>query len=140
VSHELRTPLTPLLGWTHLLQTRPADAELLASGLEVIERNVRMQAQIVNDILDVSRIMTGKLRLEMQSVALAPIIEAAIETVQPAATAKEITIVTALDPQLNNVRCDPDRLQQIVWNLLSNGIKFTPEGGEVCVALRRMNG
>ena len=140
VSHELRTPLTPLLGWTHLLQTRPVDAELLASGLEVIERNVRMQAQIVNDILDVSRIMTGKLRLEMRSVALAPIIEAAIETVKPAAAAKEINIITALDQQIDNVRCDPDRLQQIVWNLLSNAIKFTAEGGEVLVALRRKSG
>jgi PAS domain S-box-containing protein len=140
VSHELRTPLTPLLGWTHLLQTRQVDAEMLASGLEVIERNVRMQAQIVNDILDVSRIMTGKLRLEMQTGALAPIIEAAIETVEPAAAAKEITIVTALDAQINNVRCDPDRLQQVVWNLLSNAIKFTAEGGEVRVALSRKHG
>jgi signal transduction histidine kinase len=140
VSHELRTPLTPLLGWTHLLQTRPVDAEMLANGLEVIERNVRMQAQIVNDILDVSRIMTGKLRLEIQSFALAPIIEAAIETIKPAATAKEINIVTALDQEINNVRCDPDRLQQIIWNLLSNAIKFTAEGGEVRVALARKNG
>jgi PAS domain S-box-containing protein len=140
VSHELRTPLTPLLGWTHLLQTQPQDAELLASGLEVIERNVRTQAQIVNDILDVSRIMTGKLRLEMQSVALAPIIEAAIETVRPAAAAKEITVTTALDQEISGVRCDPDRLQQIVWNLLSNAIKFTADGGEVHVALARNNG
>ncbi len=140
VSHELRTPLTPLLGWTHMLQTQEVDAELLASGLEVIERNVRVQAQIVNDILDVSRIMTGKLRLEMQAVALAPIIEAAIETVSPAAIAKEIRVNTSLDPQLDDVRCDPDRLQQIVWNLLSNAIKFTPEGGEVNVSLARRDG
>jgi PAS domain S-box-containing protein len=140
VSHELRTPLTPLLGWTHLLQTHNVDAALLANGLEVIERNVRVQAQIVNDILDVSRIMTGKLRLEMQAVALAPIIEAAIETVSPAAIAKEIRVTTSLDQQLNDVRCDPDRLQQIVWNLLSNAIKFTPEGGAVNVLLARRDG
>src|SRR5205085_2041964 len=92
VSHELRTPLTPLMGWTHLLRSQKVDAATLASALEVIERNVRAQTQIVNDILDVSRIMTGKLRLEMQAVRLAPIIEAAIETVRPAAIAREIRI------------------------------------------------
>ncbi|HKP12960.1 MAG TPA: ATP-binding protein [Blastocatellia bacterium] len=140
VSHELRTPLTPMLGWTHLLQTQPADAETLANGLEVIERNVRTQAQIINDILDVSRIMTGKLRLELESVALAPIIEAAIETVKPAAAAKAITINTSLDRRIDNVRCDPDRLQQVVWNLLANAIKFTAEGGEVSVTLARKSG
>ena len=140
VSHELRTPLTPLLGWTHLLQSQPVDPETLASGIEVIERNVRAQTQIINDILDVSRIMTGKLRLEMQAVALAPIIEAAIETVQPAAAAKSIMIMTSLDRRIDDVRCDPDRLQQIVWNLLANAIKFTGEGGGVSIGLARQGG
>jgi PAS domain S-box-containing protein len=135
VSHELRTPLTPLLGWTHLLRTQKVDAEMLASALEVIERNVRAQTQIVNDILDVSRIMTGKLRLEMQAVMLAPIIEAAIETVRPAALAKNVRITASLNQLMEEVRCDPDRLQQIVWNLLSNAIKFTHEGGEVNISL-----
>lgn len=135
VSHELRTPLTPLLGWTHLLRTQKVDAEMLASAVEVIERNVRAQTQIVNDILDVSRIMTGKLRLEMQAVMLAPIIEAAIETVRPAALTKNVRITTALDPLIDKVLCDPDRLQQIVWNLLSNAIKFSHEGGEVNISL-----
>ena len=139
VSHELRTPLTPLMGWTHLLRSQKVDAATLASALEVIERNVRAQTQIVNDILDVSRIMTGKLRLEMRAVTLAPIIEAAIETVRPAAIAREIRITASLDQLVDDVRCDADRLQQIVWNLLSNAIKFTAEGGEVNVSLSRKN-
>ncbi|MEN3334594.1 MAG: hypothetical protein V7641_3959 [Blastocatellia bacterium] len=137
VSHELRTPLTPLLGWTYLLQTQKVDAATLASALEVIERNVRAQTQIVNDILDVSRIMTGKLRLEMQTLTLAPIIAAAIETVRPTAVARDIHITATLDQLVDEVRCDPDRLQQIVWNLLSNALKFTPEGGKLSVLLTR---
>jgi len=140
VSHELRTPLTPLLGWTHLLRTHKVDAVMLANALEVIERNVRAQTQIVNDILDVSRIMTGKLRLEMQAVRLAPIIEAAIETVNPTAITKKIRLSASLDQLIDEVRCDPDRLQQIVWNLLSNAIKFTQEGGEVNISLTRRQG
>ncbi|HEY9231081.1 MAG TPA: ATP-binding protein, partial [Blastocatellia bacterium] len=140
VSHELRTPLTPLLGWTHMLRSQKVDADMLASALEVIERNVRTQTQIINDILDVSRIMTGKLRLEIQAVRLAPIIESAIEIVRPAAIAKKIRLRTALDQPVDEVHCDPDRLQQIIWNLLSNAIKFTPEGGEVNVGLSNQAG
>ncbi|HKQ08497.1 MAG TPA: ATP-binding protein [Blastocatellia bacterium] len=140
VSHELRTPLTPLLGWTHMLRSQRVDAAMLASGLEVIERNVHAQTQIINDILDVSRIMTGKLRLDVRAVRLAPIIEAAIETVRHAATAKKIRLRTQLAQPDDDVHCDPDRLQQIVWNLLSNAIKFTPDGGEVSVALSRQTG
>jgi PAS domain S-box-containing protein len=140
VSHELRTPLTPLLGWTHLLRGQKVDAAMLESALEVIDRNVRTQAQIINDILDVSRIMTGKLCLEMQATVLAPIIEAAIETVRPAALAKKIRLHTQLDQPLDEVHCDPDRLQQVVWNLLANAIKFTPEGGEVSMVLTRRGG
>src|SRR5581483_2255046 len=140
VSHELRTPLTPLLGWTHMLRTHRVDAATLAGGLEVIERNVHAQTQIINDILDVSRIMTGKLRLDVQAVRLAPIIEAAIETVRPAATAKKIRLRTQLAQPDDEVHCDPDRLQQIVWNLLSNAIKFTPKGGEVSIALSTQTG
>ncbi|HJQ22742.1 MAG TPA: ATP-binding protein [Blastocatellia bacterium] len=140
VSHELRTPLTPLLGWTHMLRTQKMDANMRAAALEVIERNVRSQTQIINDILDVSRIMTGKLRLEIQAVQLAQIIESAIDTVRPAASAKKIRLCTELDQPVDEVRCDPDRLQQIVWNLLSNAIKFTPEGGEVSVALSNQAG
>ena len=140
VSHELRTPLTPLLGWTHMLRHQKVSDAMLANALEIIERNVRAQTQIVNDILDVSRIMTGKLRLEINPTNLPPIVEAAVETVTPAAVGKQIRITTSLDPRLNAVHCDPDRLQQIVWNLLTNAIKFTAEGGEVDIAVKRRGG
>jgi PAS domain S-box-containing protein len=136
VSHELRTPLNAILGWASLINRRRLDEETMRSAAEVIERNARGQAEIINDILDVSRIITGKLRIEPRPVELAPIVQAAIDTVSPAATAKAINITVALDRAAGVVLGDADRLQQIVWNLVSNAIKFTPRGGRIEVELR----
>jgi len=136
LSHELRTPLTAILGWTHLLQRAP-DAASFAQGLSVIQRNAQLQRQLIEDLLDMSRIISGKLRMDVQRVDAAMIIEAAIQAVRPAADAKGIRIDTAVDPLAGPLNGDPSRLQQIVWNLLSNAVKFTPKGGRVQVALRR---
>ena len=135
VSHELRTPLNAVFGWTRMLRTRALDSETAAQALETIERNARLQAQIIEDILEVSRIITGKLRLSVGPVELAPILEAAIESVRLAVDAKRIVLDVFLDPQAGLVSGDPERLQQVVWNLLSNAIKFTPEEGRVEVRL-----
>ena len=137
VSHELRTPLTAILGWAHLLRTRNLDAERADRALETIERNARAQAQLVGDILDISRIVTGKMRVDVRPVDLAPILEAAADGVRPAAQAKGVSLETELEPGSSLVAGDPDRLQQVVWNLLTNAIKFTPEGGSVRARLRR---
>ncbi|HEX8745606.1 MAG TPA: PAS domain S-box protein [Pyrinomonadaceae bacterium] len=137
LSHELRTPLTAMLGWTRMLRTRMLDENTSQHALETIERNVRSQTQLIEDLLDVSRIITGKLRLETRPVELASVIEAAIDSVQPAAEAKEIVLERQLDPTASPVPGDPARLQQVVWNLLSNAVKFTPKGGRVLVALER---
>jgi len=135
VSHELRTPLTSILGWTRLLRIREADPASLARGLETIERNAKSQAKLIEDILDVSRIISGKLRLEVRPNNLLPIIETAIDAVRPAAEAKAIRIHTAFDATVGMLRGDPTRLQQIVWNLLSNAVKFTGNNGEIQVTL-----
>jgi PAS domain S-box-containing protein len=137
VSHELRTPLNAILGWTDLMLKKRDDAELAARGLEIVARNTRLQTQLISDLLDVSRIVSGKLRLDIQSVHLASVIEAAIETVEPAADAKGIVIDRRLDATIGPMAGDPSRLQQVVWNLLSNAIKFTPSAGRVRVILRR---
>jgi signal transduction histidine kinase len=137
VSHELRTPLTSILGWTRLLRLREPDPAALARGLETIERNAKSQAKLIEDILDVSRIISGKLRIEARPLALGPIIEIAIDAVNPAAEAKGIKIDVSLDTSVGEVRGDPTRLQQVVWNLLSNAVKFTPNGGEIDVQLVR---
>jgi PAS domain S-box-containing protein len=137
VSHELRTPLNAIVGWSHMLRNRRFDPPTTARALETIERNAKMQAQIVEDILDVSRIITGKLRLDVQPVDLASVIEAALDSVRPAADAKEIRLQATLDPHTLPVPGDPNRLQQVVWNLLSNAVKFTPRGGQVEVRLRQ---
>jgi PAS domain S-box-containing protein len=137
LSHELRTPLTAMLGWTRMLRTRQLDENTSTHALETIERNVRAQTQLIEDLLDVSRIITGKLRLNTRPVELVPVIDAAIDSVQPAAEAKEITLERLLDPTASPVLGDPARLQQVVWNLLSNAVKFTPKGGRVTVALHR---
>ena len=137
LSHELRTPLNAILGWTQLLRTGRLNEMERTQGLEVIERNVRVQAQIIDDLLDMSRIISGKVRLDVQRIAVSPVIEAAIGTVRPAADAKEIRIHAVLDSEAGAVMGDPNRLQQVVWNLLSNAIKFTPKGGRVQVVLRR---
>ncbi|WP_425613583.1 PAS domain S-box protein [Anatilimnocola sp. NA78] len=138
VSHELRTPLNAILGWSQLLSTVRDDASL-DEGLEIIQRNARIQAQLVEDLLDMSRIVSGKFRLEVQIVDLASVIESAMESVRPAADAKSITLRKVLDPLAGPINGDPTRLQQILWNLLSNAIKFTSKGGKVDVYLERVN-
>ena len=139
VSHELRTPLTAILGWAHLLRAGQLDGKSAASALETIERNARAQAQLIEDLLDVSRIITGKLRLDVRQVDPASFIEPAIEVLRPAAEAKDVRIQKVMDTGVVCVAGDPARLQQVVWNLLSNAIKFTPRGGKVQVRLERIN-
>lgn len=137
VSHELRSPLNPILGWAKLLRSRQLDEQKTQHALEVIERNTQMQAQLINDLLDVSRILQGKLSLNITRVDLASTIEAALETVRLAAEAKSIQMRTLLDPEAGIISGDSDRLQQVVWNLLSNAVKFTSQGGQVEVRLER---
>jgi PAS domain S-box-containing protein len=139
VSHELRTPLNAMLGWTRMLRTGKLDEATYERALETIERNAKSQAQLIEDLLDVSRIVSGKMRLDVQPVELAPVIQSAVDSVRPAADAKAIRINMVLDPMAGPVSGDPIRLQQIVWNLLSNAIKFTPKGGRVQVRLERIN-
>jgi signal transduction histidine kinase len=135
LSHELRTPLNAILGWVQVLRTGKLDAAAGTRALETIERNARSQAQLIADLLDVSRIITGKLRLELRPVELARIIDAALESLRPAADAKAIELVVSLASLASPVLGDSDRLQQVIWNLLSNAIKFTPRGGRVEVRL-----
>jgi PAS domain S-box-containing protein len=139
LSHELRTPLNAILGWAKMLRSDKVDAEDLEEGLSAIERNSQVQAQLVDDLLDVSRIITGNLRLEVQRLHLSDIIESALAAVLPAANAKEICIHKVLDSLAAPVTGDAGRLQQVVWNLLSNAVKFTPKGGKVQVLLERVN-
>jgi PAS domain S-box-containing protein len=139
LSHELRSPLNAMLGWLTLLRTRKFDEAATARALETVERNARAQAQLVEDLLDVSRIIQGKLRLNVRAVDLLSVIEAAIDTVCPAALAKNIQLQPVLDPAAGTVFGDSDRLQQIVWNLLSNAVKFTPKGGRVQIRLERVH-
>lgn len=140
LSHELRTPLNSILGWARLLRTRQFDPATTARTLETIERNARLQNQLINDILDVSTITQGRLRLQPQPVDLATVVTAAIDTMRPAAVAKSIAVTWLQDapPETTPLMVlgDPDRLQQAVWNLLANAIKFTPEGGRVDVKLQ----
>jgi PAS domain S-box-containing protein len=140
LSHELRTPLNGILGWSQIMQNKSADAEIIAQGLEVIERNARAQAEIIEDLLDMSRIISGKVRLNVQRVDLSTVVQRAVETARPTAEAKGIRLQTVIDP-LNNVVVsgDGNRLQQVLWNLLSNAVKFTPKGGRVQVLLERIN-
>src|SRR6266545_3612604 len=137
VSHELRSPLNSILGWSRMLSAKRLDEEESTRALEVIYKSARAQNQLIGELLDVSRIITGKLRLDVSMVDLIPIIEAAMDIVRPAAEAKKIGIISSLDPAAGPVSGDADRLQQVVWNLLSNAIKFTPAGGEVAVRLER---
>jgi PAS domain S-box-containing protein len=139
LSHELRTPLTSILGWASLIRSGDVSEDSYAVGLETIERNARLQARLIDDLLDVSRIITGNLRLELHPIDLAPVIEAAKDAVHPAAEAKEIQIQMALDSAGCLIKGDPSRLRQVVWNLLLNAIKFTPRGGRVSVALSCVN-
>ena len=140
LSHELRTPLTSIVGWVYLLRSGRLDAAGVARGLETIDRNAMLQAQLVSDILDMSRIMAARFRLNVRPVALAPVVAAAIDSLVPAAGAKGIRLQPILDPSAGIVSGDADRLQQVVWNLLSNAIKFTPQGGRVQVRLARAGG
>lgn len=139
LSHELRTPLNAILGWARILGTGSVEAEDLKEGLEVIERNAKVQVQIIEDLLDISRIVSGTMRLDVQRVNLSEVIDAAITAVTPAADAKGVRIQKVLDPLAGAVSGDPNRLQQIVWNLLTNAVKFTPKGGRVQVLLERVN-
>jgi PAS domain S-box-containing protein len=133
VSHELRTPLNAILGWLYLLKSRKLDDVTAMEAMDTIERNARSQAQLVEDLLDISRIITGKLRMEVKKVKLRPVINSALDGVRPAADAKAIQIHASFDPDADDVLGDPNRLRQIIWNLLSNAIKFTPEEGRVDV-------
>jgi len=137
LSHELRSPLNPILGWTQLLQTQKLDETDTAEALDTIERNVRLQTQLIDDLLDVAKILRGKLNLEVSAVDLVSVIEAAMETVQTAADSKAIALYADL-PRIGRVAGDAARLQQIVWNLLSNAVKFTPSGGRVEISIQRV--
>jgi PAS domain S-box-containing protein len=137
LSHELRTPLTSMLGWVQMLRGGILTPEKQQKAFEIIERNTRAQAQLVEDILDVSRIITGKLRLEAQPVELAQVVEAAVESVRPAADARGVALHVLIDSTLGPVLGDPTRLQQIIWNLLSNAVKFTPKGGQVRASVEK---
>jgi signal transduction histidine kinase len=135
VSHELRTPLNAVLGWARLLRSGRLDAAGVARAAETIERSASAQAQIVDDLLDVARIAKGELRLDVRTVELVPVLEAAVAAVRPAAAARKLAIATMLASGVGPVSGDPGRLQQVVWNLLANAVKFTPPGGRVEVRL-----
>jgi PAS domain S-box-containing protein len=139
ISHELRTPLSAILGWARMLRMGQLSEENAAKALDTIERNARAQAQLVDDLLDVSRIITGKLRMNVQPADPNSFIEAAVEAVKPAADAKGVRIHKVIDTGLISIPGDPVRLQQVVWNLLSNAIKFTPRGGHVQIRSERVN-
>jgi len=139
LSHELRTPMAPIMAWTQLLRIRAQNSPDIEQGLEVIERNSRMLIQIIDDLLDMSRIISGNMRLDVQPVNLVETINRAIETVRTAADSRQIELQVVLDPNAGQVRGDPARLQQVMWNLLSNAIKFTPKDGRVQVTLQRVD-
>ncbi len=140
LSHELRTPLNAILGWSQILAANPnPTSDSLRPGLETIERNVRVQAQLIEDLLDVSRITEGKLRLDVRQVSLCDVVDEALASIGPAANAKQIRVQTMLDRQSDHVNGDPARLQQVAWNLLSNAVKFTAKGGRIQVLLERVN-
>jgi PAS domain S-box-containing protein len=137
LSHELRTPLTSILGWSQLLAAGSLDRQQTARAIETIARNARAQGRLIDELLDISRIMTGKLCLDLQAVKLAPLIQAVIDDERPAADARNINLTPTLSSDIGPFLGDADRLRQIVWNLLTNAIKFTPNGGDVQVRLER---
>jgi PAS domain S-box-containing protein len=139
LSHELRTPLNAILGYARLLRGHLLPADQVERAIETLERNARWLTQIVDDVLDVSRIVSGKIRLDVQAVDLASVVNNAVATVQPAADAKGVDVRALIDPVAGPVSGDPDRLQQVIWNLLSNAVKFTPRGGKVQIRLERVN-
>jgi CheY-like chemotaxis protein len=137
LSHEMRTPLSAIVGWVNILRREGRSEEDLNQGLEVIDRNTKAQVQLIEDVLDVSRIVSGKLRLEMHPCDLREVVKAGVDVVRTAAEARDITLDLHLDPAAARASCDPTRIQQVVWNLVSNAVKFTPKGGTVTVALSR---
>ena len=137
LSHELRTPLTAMLGWLSILRSHRIDQKTTEHAIETIERNAKAQAQLIEDLVDVSRIVGGRLNLELRPIDLLPVIDAAIEVVRPAAEAKTISIEVDFDSTVGPVSGDPDRLQQVIWNLLANAVKFTPKGGSIYAYFRR---
>ena len=139
VSHELRNPLNAILGWAHMLRLGKLTPPNIERAVETIYRNAKSQAQLVADLLDVSRIISGKLRLDVRTVDLIFIINAALDSIRPAAEAKSIRLQSMLDPAAGPISGDADRLQQIVWNLLTNAVKFTPKGGRIQVKLQRVD-
>ena len=139
LSHELRTPLNAVLGWAHILRTGKLKVEELKQGLDTIERNARVQAQIIEDLLDMSRIISGKVRLAVKEIDLPAVLNESIETVRAPAEAKGISLQAIVDPRAGRISGDPDRLQQVFWNLLNNAIKFTPTDGQVQVVLERID-
>jgi signal transduction histidine kinase len=140
LSHELRTPLNALLGWIHMLKMPNADDATKKRALESIERNARAQAVLINDLLDVSRVVSGKLHLEQKPVDMSAVALAAIDAVRPAARARDLELNVSIGAITREVWGDPDRLQQIIWNLLSNAVKFTPSGGRIDLALEETGG
>lgn len=140
LSHEIRTPLNAVIGWARILISRPVEPKMLARALEVIDRNATAQVRLIDDMLDTARIMTGKLRLDTAPVDLARVALAAIDVVAPTAAARNVQLRSDFDPQGFMMLGDADRLQQIVWNLLANGVKFTEPGGSVTVGIRRDDG
>jgi PAS domain S-box-containing protein len=139
LSHELRTPLNAILGYATLMQMSDMDESQLSEAIATIERNARLQAQLIEDLLDMNRIISGKIRLDVQAMDLPDVVAAAVDTVRPSADAKSIRVKTLIDPHAGPVRGDPGRIQQVVWNLLSNAIKFTPKNGSVQVSVERVN-
>ena len=139
LSHELRTPLNAILGWADLIAIHPSDTDEVKQGVDVIRRNARVQTQLIEDLLDMSRIISGKIRLEVQRLDIAKVIHEAMESVRPTAEAKGVLLQSTLGTVDRKVAGDPARLQQVVWNLLSNAIKFTPKNGRVQVLLERVN-
>jgi PAS domain S-box-containing protein len=138
VSHELRTPLTAILGWSRMLETDGLESPIAARAIETIRRNAKAQSQIIDDILDVSRIITGNLHIDLHPIELAPVIDAAINVVRPTAEAKGINIQTEFDSRPTVISGDSNRLQQVIWNLLLNAVKFTPTGGQVRIGLHHV--
>jgi PAS domain S-box-containing protein len=140
LSHELRTPLNAIVGWTQVLRSRKVDPVMLERALETIERNAKLQTQLVEDILDVSRIIRGKLELKLYPINLSPVLYEAIESLKPAAAAKSLRLTIRCNEMIGLVLADPNRIHQIIWNLLSNAIKFTPEQGHIEIDLKRVSG
>ena len=139
LSHELRSPINAILGWSQLVKPGQSTVAELTEAMEVIQRNARLQAHLIDDLLDMSRVVSGKMRLDVQRVELPAVIDAALESLEPAASAKDIRIEKLIDPLAGPVTGDPGRLQQIIWNILSNALKFTDKRGKVQIVLERVN-